>query len=119
MNSVALAGRLVANTELKTTPNGKMVTNFTIAVQRDKETTYFIDCVAWSKTAETINKNIHKGEMLGIEGELQTRTYTDNSGKNHKRTEVQVKQITFLQPKAKEEPNDNPFIEEEIGDLPF
>lgn len=116
MNSVALTGRLVANTELKTTPNGKMVTNFTLAVPRDKETTYFIDCVAWSKTAETINRNIRKGDMFGIEGELQTRTYTDNSGKNHKRTEVQVKQITFLQPKAKEEEEPVEVLDE---DLPF
>ena len=116
MNSVCLTGRLVANTELKTTPNGKMVTNFTLAVPRDKETTYFIDCVAWSKTAETINRNIRKGDMFGIEGELQTRTYTDNSGKNHKRTEVQVKQITFLQPKAKEEEEPVEVLDE---DLPF
>ena len=116
MNSVCLTGRLVANTELKTTPNGKMVTNFTLAVPRDKETTYFIDCVAWSKTAETINRNIRKGDMFGIEGELQTRTYTDNSGKNHKRTEVQVKQITFLQPKAKEEEEPVEVVDE---DLPF
>lgn len=118
MNSISLTGRLVADTELKTTPNGKMVTNFTIAVPKDKDTTYFIDCVAWSKTAETINRNIHKGELFGVEGELQTRTYTDNNGKNHKRTEVQVKQITFLQPKKKEEEEYRPF-DDESADLPF
>ena len=116
MNSIALTGRITQDTELRTTPNGKVVINFTLAVPKDKETTYFIDCVAWSTTAETIHRNIHKGEMMGVEGELQTRTYMDGSGKNRKRTEVQVKQITFLQPKKEE---DRPFEEETLSDLPF
>jgi len=119
MNTVCLTGRLTQDVELKTTNNGKTVTNFTLAVPKDKETTFFVDCVAWSKTAETIHRNIHKGEMLGAEGELQTRTYTDNNGKKRKVTEVQVTKITFLQPKAKqEEVNDSPFdVADE--DLPF
>ena len=116
MNIVALTGRLTQDTELRTTPNGKVVINFTLAVPKDKETTYFVDCVAWSKTAETIHRNIHKGEMMGVEGELQTRTYMDGSGKNRKRTEVQVKQITFLQPKSDKE-EDRPFEADES--LPF
>ena len=63
INRVILIGRLTKAPELKSTPNGKSVVNFTLAVQRDKETSDFINCIAWSKTAEILAQYTSKGSM--------------------------------------------------------
>ena len=54
INRVILIGRLTKKAELKSTPNGKSVCNFTLAVQRDKDNTDFINCTSWGKTAEVL-----------------------------------------------------------------
>ncbi|MBR2389626.1 MAG: single-stranded DNA-binding protein, partial [Mogibacterium sp.] len=61
LNSVIITGRVGQNIELKTTGNGKYVVNFNLAVQND-DTTNWIRCVAWEKTAEALNKYAHKGD---------------------------------------------------------
>ena len=78
-NLVVLTGRLTADPELKTTPNGVSVTSFSIAVQRKQKNsngeyeTDFINIVAWRQTAEFITKHFTKGSLIGIEGCIQTR----------------------------------------------
>ena len=100
MNKVYEIGRLAADPELKQTGNGIAVTSFTIAVDRpynkDKEkNTDWIDCVAWRNTAEFICKYFSKGDPIVIEGSLQTRMWTDQSGKKHKAVEVNVENVEF------------------------
>lgn len=101
-NLVVLTGRLTADAELKTTPNGILVTNFTIAVDRgygEKKQTDFINIVAWRQTAEFTTKHFKKGNMIGIEGSIQTRKYTDKNGNNRTAFEVVANNAQFVESK--------------------
>lgn len=107
-NLVVLTGRLTADAELKITPNGILVTSFTIAVDRgygEKKQTDFINIVAWRQTAEFITKYFKKGNMIGIEGSIQTRKYTDKNGNNRTAFEVVVNNAQFVE--SKREDSDN------------
>lgn len=111
INVVALTGRLTRTPELKQTRSGTAVTSFTIAVNRnyvDKQGNReadFISCLAWRKTAELITSHTDKGDLIGIDGRLQTRTYQDRDGKTVYITEVVVEDFTFLESKNKNQQN--------------
>lgn len=101
MNKVIMVGRMVADAELKTTPSGVAACNFRIAVDRnfqkkgeDKKSDFF-NCVAWRGTAEFIAKWFPKGRLILIEGELQTRQYTDKNGNPNTWYEIQVDNAYF------------------------
>jgi len=103
-NLVVLTGRLTADPELKTTSNGISVTTFSIAVSRPfrsgKEAQAdFINIVAWRQTAEFITKYFKKGSMIGIEGSIQTRRYTDKNGNNRTIFEVIANNVQFVESK--------------------
>lgn len=105
-NKVILMGRITHDIEIKTTPSGNAVTSFSIAVDRrvkskdGEKVTDFIDCVAWRQTADFIARFFSKGRLILIEGELQTRTYTDKNGNNRKAVEVIVDRASFTGEKA-------------------
>lgn len=86
MNRVIMMGRIVNELELKTTPSGVTVCSFRIAVDRnyqkkgEERKSDFFNVVAWRATAEFINRFFGKGRMIMIEGEMQTRQYTDKNG---------------------------------------
>lgn len=101
MNKVIMMGRMVADAELKTTPNGVAACNFSIAVDRnyqkkgeDRKSDFF-NCVAWRGTAEFITKWFPKGRLILIEGEMQTRKYTDKNGNPATWYEIQVDNAYF------------------------
>ncbi len=103
-NIVILSGRLTADPELKKTPNGTSVTTFSIAVSRryrsgEETQADFINLVAWRQTAEFITKYFKKGSMIGIEGAIQTRKYTDKNGNNRTAFEVVVNNAQFMESK--------------------
>ena len=103
-NLVVLTGRLTADPELKTTPNGIPVTTFSIAVNRnyragEEQQTDFINIVAWRQRAEFITKYFKKGNMIGIEGSIQTRRYQDKNGNNRTAFEVVVNNAQFVESK--------------------
>ncbi len=103
-NLVVLTGRLTADPELKTTANGISVTSFSIAVSRryrsgEEPQTDFINIVAWRQNAEFITKYFKKGSMIGIEGSIQTRKYTDKTGSNRTAFEVVVNSAQFVETK--------------------
>ncbi len=117
LNKIALMGRLVRDPELRNTPSGAAVANFTLAVDRDfknKETgekeTDFINIQAWRGTAEFVSKFFAKGRMAVVEGRLQMRNYTDK--KENKRTvaEVVADSVYFgdSQPKGNDDEEDEP-----------
>ena len=101
LNTVIIMGRLTVAPELKSTQSGKLVTSFAVAVDRaykganEERQTDFIDCVAWTNTAEFISKYFHKGSLIAIVGRLQTRTYEDKNGNKRKATEVVIEQASF------------------------
>lgn len=104
MNNVCLMGRLTADPELKQTTNGTPVLSFTTAVNRgfkNPDGTYtadFINCVAWRQTAEFIARYFKKGQMIGLNGSIQTRQYQDkDTGKNRVAFEVIINNAYFAE----------------------
>ena len=103
-NLVVLTGRLTADPELKYTPNNIPVTSFSIAVSRpyksgEESQADFINIVAWRQRAEFITKYFSKGSMIGIEGSIQTRKFTDKEGKNRTAFEVVANNVQFVEAK--------------------
>ena len=129
MNKIILVGRTTKEIELRTTASGKTTTSFCIAVdRRANKSTDFIDCIAWGKTAELLRDYVRKGEKIGIEGSLQTRTYEDKNGNKRKAVEVLVDSMEFLEPKNQAPAETTEPTEpvapaesapEEPGELPF
>ena len=111
-NKVILMGRLVSAPELKQTNGGSSVTNFTIAVDRkynkgEEKQADFPTIIAWRQTAEFICKYFTKGSAILIEGELQTRSWTDQQGNKRYATEVVAHEVTFCEAKKNSETNDD------------
>ena len=102
LNRIILMGRLVADPELRTTPQGLQVATFRLAVDRDfknKQTgereTDFVNIVAWRLTAEFVSRYFTKGRMAVVEGRLQIRNYTDKEGNKRSATEVVADNVYF------------------------
>ena len=104
INRVVIVGRLTDDPVVKKTKTGTSVCSFTLAVdgKRDREKTYFIECVTWSQGADYIGRYGHKGEMWSMDGELQTRTYKDRDGRSKKVTEA-VGEVTKVDKSSKRE----------------
>ena len=106
LNVVAIMGRLVADPELRTTPQGTNVCSFRIACDRnfvrqgEQRQADFIDIVAWRSQAEFVSKYFQKGSLIAIEGSLQTRQYQDKNGNNRTAVEVVANNISFAGPKS-------------------
>lgn len=106
MNKVIMMGRIVNDLELKTTPTGVTTCNFRLAVDRrfqkkgEERKSDFFNVVAWRQTAEFITKWFAKGRMILIEGEMQTRQYTDKNGNPATWYEIQVDNAYFTGEKA-------------------
>lgn len=109
LNTVALMGRLTRDPEPKTTGSGVSVTSFTLAIDRsytkqgEDRQADFIDVVAWRGTADFICKYFRKGQLIAVQGFLQTRTYTDKDGNKRKVTEVVAEKVSFAESKKRDE----------------
>ena len=125
MNKVCLTGRITKNIELKYNQNNVAITSFTLAVTRkfkNKNGEYesdFINCIAYKSTAELLNKYIKKGDLLGIEGRIQTRNYEDKDGKRVYVTEVIVDSIDFLQSRKDESKQETENTKQKLSDDVF
>ena len=100
LNVVALMGRLVAEPELRHTPNGVATCTFRIAVDRSyskdgERKADFIDIVTWRQTAEFVCKYFHKGSMIAVNGSIQTRNYEDKNGNKRTAFEVVAEGVHF------------------------
>lgn len=106
MNKAILIGRLTRDPELRTTPTGRNVCQFSIAVNRNftnangEREADFINCVVWDKQAENLAKYQHKGNQIAVEGRIQTRNYDDKDGKRVYVTEILATNISFLDAKG-------------------
>ena len=108
INNVTLTGRLTAEPEIRYTSNGTPVTTFTLAVNRNFESEQeadFIRMIAWNKRAEIIADYLTKGSLIGVEGSIRTRSWEDEDGEWHNITEVEVRQLTFLEYRKNDEEN--------------
>ena len=101
LNSVCLMGRLAVDPELKTTPSGASVCNFRLAVERtyqpkgQEKQTDFIGVVAWRGTAEFVSRYFRKGQLVAVQGSIQTRSYTDKDGNKRRSAEVVADNVYF------------------------
>lgn len=105
LNVIAVMGRLVADPELRKTTSGISTTTFTIACDRNfvkagtERQTDFFDIVAWRQTAEFACKYFRKGQLIALNGSLQTRTYEDKEGKKRKVYEIVADNLHFADSK--------------------
>ena len=105
MNKVLISGRLTKDVELRYS-NDTAVARFTVAVNRNKEETDFIPCVAFGKSAETIDKYCMKGSRIVVDGRIQTGSYVKKDGTKVYTTDVIVERqeiIDFLKSEKKTE----------------
>lgn len=121
LNNISIMGRLTKDPELRYTNSQKAVASFTLAVDRDyspqggDKQTDFIPCVAWSGTAEFVEKWFHKGDLACVTGRLQMRDWTDREEKKHTVAEVVAGTVYFGGAKKSAlKPEDG-----EHGELPF
>ena len=105
VNKVILIGNLGKDPEIKVTPNGATVANFTLATNersKDKngqwqDRTEWHNLVAWQRTAEIIGEYVKKGSKIYVEGSLRTRSWDDkNTGEKRYRTEIWVNDLVLL-----------------------
>ena len=105
-NKVILIGNMVADPELKTTPNGVNVCSFRIAVGRrytkpnEPQQTDFIDIVTWRTQAEFVTKYFSKGKPILVCGSIQTRNWEDKDGKKRTTVEVIADEVSFVERKS-------------------
>ncbi len=106
MNKVILMGRLTRDPEVRYGgPNNNAVARFSLAVDRrfkregDEQTADFINCVAFGKTGEFIEKYFHKGSKAVVEGRIQTGSYTNKEGQKVYTTDVVCEQVEFAESK--------------------
>lgn len=115
MNNVSLIGNLTRDIEIKMTTTNKVISSFTLAVSRKSKNaqgdyeTDFINCVAWEKTADLLNKYTRKGSKVGVTGEIRTRNYEDKNGKKVYITEILVNGVTLISKLAQSNNNTYSF----------
>lgn len=102
MNRAVLVGRIVRDPELRKITSGMSVVSFTLAIdnrvrQGAERTTSFIPVTAWNQTADNIAKYVHKGMLLGVDGRLNQRSYTNNENRKVSVVEVIADTVTFLE----------------------
>ena len=106
MNKVVLVGRLTAKPELRYTASNTAYTRFSVAVNRSftnadgKRDADFINVVAWRKQAETISKFFDKGNLIALEGRLQTGSYDDKDGNKRYTVDVALDNFEFVESKS-------------------
>ena len=137
INQVVLVGRLTKEVNLKYTPSNQAVATFSLAVNRNfksqngEREADFINCVIWRQQAENLANWVKKGDLIGITGRIQTRSYENQQGQRVYVTEVVAEQFQLLesrkgreagQPQGYSQPDFSrqaePFSIEE-SDLPF
>lgn len=138
LNRVILIGRLTKDPELRYTPAGVAVCQFTLAVDRpftsqggEKETD-FIPVVVWRQLAETCANYLRKGRLTAVEGRIQIRNYENSEGRRVYITEVIADNVRFLESSRQDNAqtdsrnnNQDPFPEDgkpidiSSDDLPF
>jgi single-strand DNA-binding protein len=97
-NSVNITGRLTKDVELKMTQKSTPVTSFTLAVKRGfskNGDVDFVNCVAWSHSANYLAKYASKGDLVSIDGELRSRTFNKDDGSTVFITEVNCNQVAI------------------------
>lgn len=110
LNKVMIIGNVGRDPEMRYTPSGKPVTSFSVATSRSwvnaqgerREATEWFNVVAWRDLAEICSQCLTKGSRVYIEGRLQTRSWEDQEGQKHYRTELVANEIIVLDSRQRE-----------------
>jgi len=119
LNHVILIGNLTRDPELRYTPDGTPVVNFTIAVNRfsgnlkNEKAVDFIPVVVWREQAQRCSEYLTKGSQVAVDGRLQIRSYEDKDGIKRKTAEVVAWRVEFLQRLKKQAPPETTETTEE------
>lgn len=122
MNLFMGIGRITKKPELRYTTTNLAIARFTLAINRDiknKQGEYdtdFINCVAYGKTAELIDKYLDKGSQIAVEGKIQTGSY-EKDGKKTYTTDIVVERLTFLE--KKQEATQTEIVQKAMSDNPY
>ena len=106
MNKVELVGRLTAKPELRYTSSNMAYARFSVAITRafanaqGERGTDFINVVVWGKQAENVANYLDKGRLVGVEGSIQTGSYTDKDGNKRTSFDVRADRVEFLSSKG-------------------
>lgn len=123
LNRVMLIGHLGNDPDMRFTPNGKAVTNFSLAVTDGKSDTVWFRVVSWEGLAERVNEYLTKGRLVYLEGRLRPREWEGQDGKKHMSLDVVASKVVFLGAKSPQEKAGEaaPVGEEAAGeeDIPF
>jgi len=107
VNKVLLTGRLTRDPEMRATASGKHVTQFSVATNEyagnGKERAEYHTIVTWDRLAETCGRYLGKGQQVALEGRLQTRTWDDDRGARHWKTEVVAAHVEMLSGRRKKD----------------
>lgn len=127
LNKVLIIGRLGRDPEMRFTPSGRPVTTFSVGTSRTwntadgerKTETEWFNIVAWSALAEICKQYLTKGQLVYIEGRLQTRHWEDSEGNKHNTIEIVANEMIMLDDRR--EGNHNHEIEnnDEKDEFPF
>ena len=115
LNCAVIMGRLTKDPELRTTGNGISVSAFTVAVDRNyqkagqERQTDFINVVAWRQTAEFVCRYFRKGQMIAVQGSIETRKYEDRNGNKREAVEIKADSISFCSNKEDGETTKSPY----------
>lgn len=128
LNKAILVGRMVRTPELKATASGVDVTKFCIAIQRrfkdatGERPSDFINCVSFRKTAEFVANYCDKGDMVAVDGTIQTRSYDDQEGRRVYVTEVIAEAVNKIMGEKRESKTTEPEVDDggtDIGVMDF
>lgn len=132
LNTICLQGRLARDPELKTSQSGVTLCNYTIACDRfekGENVADFFNCVAFNKSAEFVEKYFKKGDLILVQGQLQTSKYVDKNGNNRIDYKIVTNSVNFCggkndtrkTPTGKDVPKkaNDPFEEIVDEELPF
>ena len=100
LNRAILAGRLVADPEVRYTQNETAVTHFRLAINvYGSDNAEFINCVAWGGLAKVCGEYLKKGKLVAVEGRLQFRSFKSKTGQKRSTTEVVIENLQMLDSK--------------------
>ena len=133
INQVILMGRLTRDPEMRTTPNGKTIASFSLAVDRvgQDDQADFFEITAWEKLGELVNQYLSKGRRCLVQGRLRQDSWDDKeTGKKRSRVEVVATDVTFLDgpngggndtsaPSAPTNKKSNDVVIDDIDDKPI
>jgi single-strand DNA-binding protein len=120
-----IIGNIGRDPEMRYTPSGKPVTSFSLASSRSwiapdgqrREETEWFNVVTWGNLAEICNQKLSKSQQVYVEGRLQTRSWEDERGQRHFRTEVVASEMIILGPRDKNNSKHSDFGDHEDSPL--